>query len=75
MVAAVRAPIEASVTVNGVSLTYFEWGRGSAGDPILLAHATGFHARCWDQVVTSQAKIVGRQDLLFLKREQAEDRL
>jgi pimeloyl-ACP methyl ester carboxylesterase len=51
MVAAVRAPIEASMTVNGVSLTYFEWGRGSGGPPIVLAHATGFHARCWDQVV------------------------
>jgi pimeloyl-ACP methyl ester carboxylesterase len=51
MVAAVRAPVEASVTVNGVSLTYFEWGRGSDGDPILLVHATGFHARCWDQVI------------------------
>jgi pimeloyl-ACP methyl ester carboxylesterase len=48
---AVRAPIEASATVNGVSLTYFEWGREHTGDPILLAHATGFHARCWDQVV------------------------
>jgi pimeloyl-ACP methyl ester carboxylesterase len=51
MVAAVRAPVEASVTVNGVSLTYFEWGRGCGGDPLLLVHATGFHARCWDQVV------------------------
>jgi pimeloyl-ACP methyl ester carboxylesterase len=51
MVAAVRAPVEATVTVNGVSLTYFEWGRGSGGDPLLLVHATGFHARCWDQVV------------------------
>jgi pimeloyl-ACP methyl ester carboxylesterase len=48
---AVRAPIEASLTVNGVSLTYFEWGRGTGGDPILLAHATGFHGRCWDQVI------------------------
>ena len=51
MVGAVPAPIEASATVNGVSLTYFEWGREHGGDPILLAHATGFHARCWDQVV------------------------
>ena len=51
MVRAVPAPIEASTTVNGVSLTYFEWGREHGGDPILLAHATGFHARCWDQVV------------------------
>ncbi len=58
IVAAVHAPIEASVSVNGVSLTYFEWGRGSAGDPIVLAHATGFHARCWDQVV---AHLPGRR--------------
>lgn len=65
MVAAVRAPIEASVTVNGVSLTYFEWGRGSAGDPILLAHATGFHARCWDQVV---AKLGGRRVIAIDQR-------
>jgi lipase len=48
---AVRAPVEASIAVNGVSLTYFEWGRGSTADPLLLAHATGFHARCWDQVI------------------------
>jgi pimeloyl-ACP methyl ester carboxylesterase len=47
----VPAPIEASTTVNGVSLTYFEWGREHGGEPILLVHATGFHARCWDQVV------------------------
>jgi pimeloyl-ACP methyl ester carboxylesterase len=31
-------------------IAYVEWGR--VGDPvILLLHATGFHARCWDQVV------------------------
>jgi pimeloyl-ACP methyl ester carboxylesterase len=51
MSVAVRAPIEASVTVNGISLTYFEWNRDAGGDPLLLVHATGFHARCWDQVV------------------------
>ena len=44
-------PSKPPSTVNGVSLTYFEWGREHGGDPILLAHATGFHARCWDQVV------------------------
>ena len=33
-------------------LTYFEWG--APGDqPVLLVHATGFHARCWDQVVAA----------------------
>lgn len=35
--------------VNDVELAYFE----QAGDAptIFLAHATGFHARCWDRVV------------------------
>ncbi len=37
---------------SGPRLTYFEWGR--PGDPqVLLLHATGFHARCWDQVVAA----------------------
>jgi lipase len=47
------APVEGRVTVNGISLCYFEWGREHAGDAatILLSHATGFHARCWDRVV------------------------
>ncbi|QLC24131.1 alpha/beta hydrolase [Parasphingopyxis algicola] len=33
-------------------LRYFEWG--DPADPvILLLHATGFHARCWDKVVAA----------------------
>ncbi len=38
--------------LNGVDLCWFRW-RGSepALAPVLLVHATGFHARCWDQVV------------------------
>lgn len=31
-------------------LCYFEWG-DPEGPVILLLHATGFHARCWDKVV------------------------
>lgn len=62
MSGAVRAPIEASLTVNGVSLTYFEWGRDAGGDPLLLVHATGFHARCWDQVVAH----VGRRRVIAI---------
>ena len=31
-------------------IAYFEWGDRKA-QPILLIHATGFHARCWDKVV------------------------
>lgn len=46
-------PREHRVRVNGVELAYFEWGRERRGgaSTLLLVHATGFHARCWDQVV------------------------
>lgn len=37
------------VRANGVELQLYEWP--GEGAPIFLAHATGFHARCWDQVV------------------------
>jgi len=40
---------ESRLYVNGVDLALFEWP--GEGTPIFLAHATGFHARCWDQVV------------------------
>ncbi|MGP1282060.1 MAG: alpha/beta fold hydrolase [Parasphingopyxis sp.] len=33
-------------------LCWFEWG-DPAGQAILLLHATGFHARCWDRVVAA----------------------
>jgi pimeloyl-ACP methyl ester carboxylesterase len=50
---AVAAPVENRISVNDVSLCWFEWGREHAGaEPtIVLSHATGFHARCWDRVV------------------------
>lgn len=39
--------------MNGIELAVFEWGRPLVGrEPtLLMAHATGFHARCWDPVV------------------------
>ena len=40
------------VTVRGVDLVYFEWG-DPAGQTVLMLHATGFHARCWDGVIRS----------------------
>lgn len=45
---AVEQPAERRVRANGVELCLFEW----AGDdpPVLLVHATGFHARSWDAV-------------------------
>ena len=43
-------PREHSVRLRDIDLAFFEWGK--PGDPqVLLVHATGFHARCWDQTV------------------------
>ena len=46
-------PSEGRVRANGVELAFFAWGApaGRRDATILLAHATGFHARCWDAVV------------------------
>ncbi|MCK9517839.1 MAG: alpha/beta hydrolase [Dehalococcoidia bacterium] len=44
-----REPNEVRLRVNGLELQVYEWP--GEGQPIFLAHATGFHARCWDQVV------------------------
>ena len=48
-----EAPEEQRVQVNGVELAYFEWRPELRGReaPILLAHATGFHARILDQMI------------------------
>jgi pimeloyl-ACP methyl ester carboxylesterase len=42
-------PIESRVAVNGVEIALFEWP--GEDPPIFFCHATGFHARCWDQIV------------------------
>lgn len=42
-----------TVDAGGVALAVFEWRaqcRGQ-GPTIVLVHATGFHARCWDRIV------------------------
>lgn len=44
-----REPIASRHTVNGVELQSYQWP--GDGPTVFLAHATGFHARCWDQVV------------------------
>ena len=41
---------EGRVVLRGVELVYFEWGQ-PAGPTVLMLHATGFHARCWDGVI------------------------
>ncbi|MGH2609103.1 MAG: alpha/beta fold hydrolase [Tepidiformaceae bacterium] len=49
-------PIESRIRANGVELAVYEWPGESV--PVFFAHATGFHARCWDQVI---AKLPGRR--------------
>ena len=45
-----REPIELNFRATGARLTYFEWG--DRGAPVVFfIHATGFHARCWDQSI------------------------
>ncbi|MBO9698216.1 MAG: alpha/beta hydrolase [Sphingopyxis sp.] len=34
-------------------ICWFEWGTPGQGPSLLLLHATGFHARLWDQVVAA----------------------
>ena len=47
------SPQQPQIRLNaGHTLACYEWGRPE--DPaLLLGHATGFHGRCWDQVVAS----------------------
>lgn len=37
------------IDIGDVELSVYEWQ--GEGDPVLLLHATGFHSRCWNQVV------------------------
>lgn len=43
-------PTEKAFQATSAKVAYFEWGDAEA-PTIFLIHATGFHARCWDQVV------------------------
>lgn len=45
-------PATRHVEVGGIRLTWYDW-RGQPGNhqpPLLIAHATGFHARCYDAI-------------------------
>lgn len=48
-------PEEHQFQASGVRLAYFEWNRDVGPDApvVLLVHATGFHARCWDKTVAA----------------------
>lgn len=43
-----REPLLSRIPSAGVEIQAYEWP--GAGRPVLLAHATGFHGRCWQQV-------------------------
>lgn len=47
---------ELRIAANAINLAVFDWP--GAEPAVLFAHATGFHARCWDQVV---ARLPGRR--------------
>lgn len=40
---------EYRVDLGDTELSVYEWA--GTGDPVLLLHATGFHSRCWNEVV------------------------
>jgi lipase len=42
-------PVERNFSVNGVDIAVWEWP--GADPPVMFCHATGFHSRCWDQVI------------------------
>ena len=44
-----REVIESQYHANGINLTVYEWP--ADGPKVFFAHATGFHARCWDGVI------------------------
>ncbi len=46
-----REPVERSFNGTGARLAYFEWGEADAWPVVFLIHATGFHARCWDETI------------------------
>ena len=44
-----EAPREFRVRGDGVELAGYEWA--GDGPPLVFAHATSFHGRCWDEVI------------------------
>jgi lipase len=55
-----RTPVQSQVLVNNIEIALWEWP--GEGQPVFFCHATGFHARIWDQVI---ARLPGRRCLAF----------
>ncbi len=45
----VAEPVLRILSIQGIDLAVWEWP--GQDPPLLFAHATGFHARCWDAVI------------------------
>jgi lipase len=47
-------PLHHLISVNQIQLSVYEWGKSHRGHKptLVLTHATGFHGRCWDQVIS-----------------------
>ncbi|MEM7779333.1 MAG: alpha/beta hydrolase [Pseudomonadota bacterium] len=45
-------PVKRTIRVNGIALAYHEWRAkpGNNEPPIVIAHATGFHGRCYSAI-------------------------
>lgn len=49
-----NGPVEHRFATAGGDLCWFEWGHRVENRPtLLLLHATGFHARCWDATIAA----------------------
>jgi len=46
-----REPVERYFNAKAARICYFDWEAAPGAPTILLIHATGFHARCWDETV------------------------
>lgn len=46
-------PVEHRFALAAGDLCWFEWGKPGGRPTLLLLHATGFHARCWDATVAA----------------------
>jgi lipase len=49
----VSEPRERRLETPEGDICWFEWGTRGQGASLLLLHATGFHARLWDQVIAA----------------------
>lgn len=50
------APELKFVEAGGVRVAFWDWA--GDGPPLLFAHATGFHGRCWDEIIS---RVPGRR--------------